>query len=138
MKIRWDFVTNSSSTNYMIICKGVPNKEVFLIAMGAPKKESPLRHLFEELYGVLCENMIHASKAIRGGYWGSAKDIPELIEREFSKISANRANEALQKGLDIWIGYLRSDSDNIGAFFCTESVIVNHPKLYINALNCTW
>jgi hypothetical protein len=137
MKIRWDFVTNSSSTSFVIICKGKPNKDIFLAAMGA-KKGSPLRPLFTDLYRILCEKMVKAGDAIHSQYRGPEVSIPKLVEREISELAANRAREALANGQDVWIGKLDSDAGDVEAFFCCEPFEINHPKLHVNALRCVW
>lgn len=137
MKIRWDFVTNSSSTSFVIICKGKPNKDIFLAAMGA-EKGSLLRPLFTNLYEILCQKMVKAADAIHSQYWGPAVDIPELVEREISKAAASRTKEAVANGQDVWIGKLDSDAGEVEAFFCCEPFEIDHPKLRLNALQCVW
>ena len=137
MKIRFDFVTNSSSTSFVVICKGPLEKAVFLAAMGATKN-SPLKPFLEELYGVLRMKVTNAQDAISGGYWGREKDIVTLVRKELSDITAKRAEEAIRKGKDVWIGKLDSDGGTVEAFFCCESFEIDHPRLYINALRCAW
>lgn len=137
MKIRWDFVTNSSSTSFVIICKGKPNKDIFLAAMGA-EKGSLLRPLFTKLYEVLCEKMVNATDAIHSRYGGPVNSVPELVKREISKTDADRAKEALANGRNVWIGKLDSDAGGVEAFFCCEPFEINHPKLRLNALRCAW
>jgi hypothetical protein len=137
MKIRWDYVTNSSSTCFIIICEGEPDKDVFLAAMGA-KKGSPLRPLFDSLYGILCRKMTNAADAVHTGRWDDATSVFELVEKEFSKASARRAEKAMAQGQKVWIGKLSSHEGDVETFFCCEPFEIDHPKLYVNALRCAW
>jgi len=137
MKIRWDFVTNSSSTSFVIICQGQPSKDVFLDAMGA-RKGSPLWPLFERLYEVLCRKMSNAVDALHSQYWRGADSVEELVTREISEQVGKEAAAAREKGLDVFIGKLDSDEGDVEAFFCCESFEVNHPRLRVNALRCAW
>ena len=137
MKIRFDFVTNSSSTSYVVICKGSPDKNVFLSAMGA-KKNSPLTPFFEELYGIMCRKMTNAKEEVKGGYWGPAKDIVTLVRENLSEAASRRAKRAINEGEDVWIGKLSSDESVVESFFCCESFELDHPNLYVNALRCAW
>jgi hypothetical protein len=138
MKIRFDFVTNSSSTSFVIISKGQPSKDVFLTAMGA-SKSSPLRPLFENLFGVLQSKMKNVNEAVHELRRGrQAKSIAELVERELSKAAAQRAEKALAAGEDVWIGELDSDAGGVEAFFCCESFELDHPRLHVDANQCAW
>lgn len=134
MKIRWDFVTNSSSTSFVIICKGQPSKEIFLEAMGA-KRGSPIIPLFEKLYEVLCQKMENASGMLK--QYG-VSSVEQLITREISEQAGIEAAEACRKGLNVYIGSLDSASDDVESFFCCEAFEVKHPQLRISALKTEW
>jgi len=137
MKIRFDFVTNSSSTSFVIISKGKPDKEIFLKAMGV-EKNSPLKPFFEELFEVLDWKIKNAKDAIKSTYWGPKKDVQTLIKDEISHFAANKAKEALKSGQDIWIGTLKSDGGTVESFFCCDSFEIDNKNLYFNGLRCGW
>ena len=138
MKIRFDFVTNSSSTSFVIMCQGQPSKQTFVAAMGA-RKSSVLKPLFEDLFEVLKSKMKNAKEAVHDRRRGRrAKSIVDLVKLEISKATGQRAKEALASGQEVWIGELDSDGSPVESFFCCESFEIDHPQLYVDALRCAW
>ena len=49
MKIKTDFVTNSSSTCFVVMSKGDFTLEKFMVSLGLTE-DSPFRDVFEELF----------------------------------------------------------------------------------------
>ena len=138
MKIRFDYVTNSSSTSFIIISKGKPNKEVFLEALGI-KQGSHLESFGKELFELLCSKMENVQDAAKSEYWGPTSDIKSLLKRHIhSPSTAKRAEHALEVGMDVYIGTLRSEGESPESFLCTEIFEIDRPELYINALECGW
>lgn len=138
MKIRFDYVTNSSSTSFVIISKGKPSENVFLEALGI-KQGSHLESFGRELFDMLSSEMKNVHDAVKSTYWGQPKDIKTLLKKHIHSPSiAKRAEHALDVGMDVYLGTLNSDGDPAESFLCTEIFEIDHPKLYINALECTW
>ncbi len=137
MKIRWDFVTNSSSTCFVVICQGYPDKSVFVEAMGASGK-SPLRHLFESLFSVMCDKMSGVGSQAAGCEWTSAESMVDFIKQYLSKEAALEVEEAFEQGKNVYAGWLDSDGPDVESFFCCEPFEINHPELRVNAIQCTW
>lgn len=136
MKIRTDFVTNSSSTSFIIISSGDFSQEKFLELMGI-NIESPMEPLFTALYYSFKESM-HPAPEYFSRYKESQKDWFTLLQEKFSPEIVSRIGEAQEGNKEIYIGELSSDNNFIESFFCTDSFEIANDSTYINALNCGW
>jgi hypothetical protein len=137
MKIRWDFVTNSSSTSFLVICTGRPKRKDFMAAMGV-KKRSPLSGIFGELYEAILDNIHPLAEAEKLGRWRNASSAYDFVRKEFSERTAKRVASATKAGKSVWIGSLSSDNGGAEGFFCCESFEADYRDFYINGLPCAW
>lgn len=134
MKVKTDFVTNSSSTNYIIMSKGEPTLQAFFRAVGV-SQESMFLDVFVHLFNRFKDGMSPGLwYARRFGY----STIDEFVEKHFGEDTVKRVKDAEAKGFDIYIGDLDSDNDAIETLFCCDSFVIDSAKLVIDATEDAW
>lgn len=136
MKLRAGFVTNSSTTSYLLICPKDFMKEDLADLMGI-QRGSPLSGMVDSLYESLHSGLEPARSAwkINEKY---DKDFEAYIRGEFSEKVLAKVLEAEKQGKTVYIGSLASDNTMTESFFCCDSFEWENDKLYLNALNCVW
>lgn len=132
MIIRDGFVTNSSSTNFMIICREELTKDYLLNKLGF-KNDS-------KLLGVgtsLIDDIISATNdALR---WFGIDDIGyDFILDKFGKESADKYIELSAKGYHTYVGRTNSDDDYLTSFMTMDSFIIDQKDFYMDGKNCGW
>lgn len=137
MKVRVDFVTNSSTTSFVIITTGDFKKGDLFELMGV-SEQSPLLPLFDALYYSLQKSMYPAEEYFSRYYGDTTGDWLELLRSKFAEEVVERIVGAQQAGCEVFMGMLCSDENLIESFFCVESFEVENDKVYFNALECAW
>lgn len=125
MKIRKGFVTNSSSTNFIIIS----DKELsydYLYEKLADSKQSIFADEMKELCNVIL-NSAEELGSITDDIW---KKYGGKLDKIYKKMS--------KKECFIYYGSTSSDSDEIESFFTCESIEFESKGFYLNGLNCVW
>jgi hypothetical protein len=136
MKIKSGFVTNSSTTSYIIICDGDFTQKDLANLMGV-QEGSEFSGLVESLYRSLHRGLSPARSAqeINEQYGG---DFEVYLRECFSEEVLRKVLNAEGKGKKIFVGSLSSEDNETESFFCCDSFEWENDKLYINALNCVW
>ena len=132
MKIRTDFVTNSSSTCFVLVCRGSLSFAAVCRLLGAPD-EGPLCEVARGLYQALDSN--RWTKDRLAEWCGHDNRQPDdWVTKEFDGKVAKKVAEAEHKGYQVYMGRLSTEEEGIQSFFCTESIELESDDLYLSAL----
>jgi len=126
MKIRKGFVTNSSSTNFLIISKQEINLEYLINKMTDGKSS-----IFDEEIKELCITMMDRIECVETI---KKKDIQEKFGIQVEKIY-----ESFKKdGCFIYIGSTEDSDPGLASFFTLYPMEIKTDDFYLNALNSTY
>ncbi len=130
MKFRNDFITNSSSTSFLVILKEDFTEEDFLEAFGV-KADSPFSWIFKRFYTYLIMDsdrieFIHEYKICRGE------------ELHTDNVLMDKAIEAHEKGYIVKHGKLHSEEEISQIYLCTEPFELCTDAFEIHAMDSFW
>ncbi len=132
MKIKMDFVSNSSSTSFVYIAKETISKEDFLEAAGVGAN-SPVAPLFEEMFYQIESNIE------RGNTLHSADEVDALqSDHEFTPEVLDRMKKALRQGQKVITGTFSSEECLAESVLCVEIFEIDSEKFFINAYDNYW
>lgn len=133
MKIRIDFVSNSSSTSFVYISNDELSEEAFLEACGVDG-DGPLGDLFRQMHVEICYAIRHdgepvTTKEAADNLSGTHEFTPEVIER---------MKKAIEEGKSVVTSTLSSDGSLAESLLCTAMFEIESDEFYINAYNNFW
>ena len=130
MKIMMGFITNSSSTNFLIISKEELTEDYLFKKLGFVQGG-----VLEEQGRQLCNSILDA---INSGLRYYSYDMPtyETIKEVFGDKSAMLYKK--NKKYHAYWGYTSSDDSPITQFFTTDSFEIEDKDFYLNGRSCVW
>jgi len=132
MKVKMDFVSNSSSTSFVYIARDMLSKQDFMAAVGV-SANSPVASLFEDMFHELKERIE------RGETLTSVEDIDSLKSQErFTSEVIDRMKKALEQGQTVTIGSFSSENNLAEMTLCTEIFEIESERFFINAYENYW
>jgi len=133
MKIKYDFVSNSSSTSFVYISDQALSEEVFLEAAGVDRG-SPVADLFRQMHAEITTAIRDHGKQITtreaaDSLAGSYEFTPEVIEK---------MKDAIEQGKNVVTSTLSSDGPLAESLLCMAIFEIESDLFYINAYNNFW
>lgn len=131
MKIRKGFVTNSSSTSFIISLKEEFSMENFMMAIGA-NGNSPMNKIFEDLFQAIDDdkqNIFEVANEYQEGI-----SVGEFLQKKgFNQDTVKKVEVLLQDGREVYYGRLKSDGETPSEiFFCCDSFVLCEENIYFN------
>jgi hypothetical protein len=133
MKIKIDFVSNSSSTSFVYISDEELSEEVFLEAAGVDG-DSPVGDLFRQMHSEISNAIRQSGKQVTtkeaaDSLAGSYEFTPEVIEK---------MKDAIEQEKNVITSTLDSDGPLAESLLCMAMFEIESDHFYINAYNNYW
>lgn len=134
MRVRAGFVSNSSSTSFLIITRDELEEGAFLELMGVAP-DSPIADLFRELFS----DVVGSSRYVDFARVDTRVSPESWFDTDrLSPAMIARLQQAAGQGLKAYHGRLSSDNTPVQTFFCTDAFEVENERIYFNYLESAW
>lgn len=133
MKIKFDFVSNSSSTSFVYISDEELSEELFLKAAGVDG-DGPVGDLFRQMYYEINTSILNYGKYIL------TKNEAESLAgtHEFTPDVIEKMKDAIEHGKIVVTSKLSSDGALAESLLCMSMFEIESDEFYINAYNDYW
>lgn len=133
MKLKLDFVSNSSSTSFVYIADEELNEEDFLKAVGVDG-DGPVGDLFRDMYSELSAALLDYGKEIK------TKEAAEQLAdtHEFTPEVIEKMKAAIEQGRSVITSTLSSDGPLAESLLCMAIFEIESDRFYINAFDNYW
>ncbi len=132
MKIKMDFVSNSSSTSFVYIARDMLSRDDFLAAAGV-SPDSPVAPLFETMFAEL------KTQIDRGTVLTRVEEVDTLEHGQHYTLAVlDRMKRGIADGETVTIGHFSSENNLAEMTLCTEIFEIDSERFFINAYDNYW
>lgn len=133
MKVKLDFVSNSSSTSFVYISDEELSEELFLQAAGVDG-DGPVGDLFRQMHYEISSALQNYGKRI------ATKEAADELSgtHEFTPDVIDKMKAAIEQGKIVVTSSLSSDGPFAESLLCMAMFEIESDRFYINAYNNYW